>query len=312
MTLNCSRLLVWVFILFSPHIAIAQHLADAEFDSSVAKPAYQKSGPRVMFDEAHFNYHTMADRFKPFVDLLTNDGYRVIRNREPFTKKSLSTFKVLVIVNPLGADIDDPDAEKPALTPEEITLVHDWVRDGGSLLLAVDVGPFANATATLAAQFGVEMTGKLVKDAAHGESNGRSDLIVFSTENKLLTSHPITQGRGGEETLKRVIGFSGQALKGPEAAVGLLKLADSAIEVGSEQAGANGASATNSVAGRSQGLAFKAGSGRVVVLADAEMLSALMGEPPEKEPIGMNYTGSNNKQFTLNVLHWLSGLLPER
>jgi hypothetical protein len=265
-----------------------------------------------MFDEAHFNYHTMTDRFKPFVDLLTNDGYRVIRNREPFTKKSLSSFKVVVIVNPLGADIDDADAEKPAFTAEEISLVHEWVKDGGSLLLAVDLGPFAKAAGTLAAQFGVEMTGTLVKDPANAESQGRADLIVFSTENKLLLGHPITQGRSGEDALKRLIGFSGQALKGPDTAVGFLKLADSAIQVDDESAGANGEAKKNSVAGRAEGLAFKVGSGRVVVLGDAEMVTALLGEPPEKEPIGMNHAGSDNKQFTLNVMHWLSGLLADR
>jgi hypothetical protein len=307
-----ARLVACIVVLTVSQLVYGQHLADAEFDASVAKPSYQKSGPRVMFDEAHFNYHTMADRFKPFVDLLTNDGYRVVRNREPFTKKSLSTFKILVIVNPLGADIDDADAEKPALTTEEIALINEWVRDGGSLLLAVDVGPFANATATLAAQFGVEMTGKLVKDAANAESQGRSDLIVFSTENKLLLGHPITQGRSADETLKRVICFSGQALKGPESAAVLLKLTDTATEVVDEPSAGNGSVPKNSIAGRSQGLAFKAGSGRVVVLADAEMLSALLGEPPAKEPIGMNYPESNNRQFTLNVLHWLSGLLGER
>ena len=304
---------VLLILFFASPAVVGQHLADPEFNATVAKPAYQKAGPRVMFDEAHFNYHTMADRFKPFVDLLANDGYRVVRNREPFTKKALSSFKVIVIVNPLGGDIDDPDAENPAFTPEEIALLHEWVKDGGSLLLAVDVGPFAKAAETLAAQFGIEMTGKLVKDPANAESQGRADLIVFSNENKLLVGHPITQGRGGEEALKRVIGFSGQALKGPDNAVGLLRLGDSAIEVDEESAGAsNGETKKNTVAGRSEGIAFKVGSGRVVVLGDAEMLSALLGEPPTKEPIGMNYTGSDNKQFTLNVMHWLSGILGDR
>jgi len=312
MTNQCPKLITFVLILVLAQLTFAQHLADPEFNATVAKPAYQKSGPRVMFDEAHFNYHTMTDRFKPFVDLLTNDGYRVVRNREPFTKKSLSSFKVVVIVNPLGADIDDADAEKPALATEEIVLLHEWVKEGGSLLLAVDVGPFANAAGTLAAQFGVEMTGKLVKDPANAESEGRADLILFSTENKLLLPHAITQGRTSEEKLKRVIGFAGQALKGPDIASALLKLSETASEVNDESTGADSSSPKSSLSGRSMGLAFKTGSGRVVVLGDAEMLSALQGEPPEKEPIGMNHPGSDNKQFTLNVLHWLSGLLGER
>ncbi|PWT91251.1 MAG: hypothetical protein C5B55_08420 [Blastocatellia bacterium] len=290
----------------------AQHLADAEFNAAVAKPAYTKNGPRMMFDEAHYNYHTSTERYKPFVDLLSNDGYRVVRNREPFTKKALETFKVLVIVDALADDIDEAGADKPAFTPEEVTVVRDWVRSGGALLLVADVGPFANAAAPLSSQFGVEMAGRLIKDSANAASEGRSDLIVYSRDNHLLLSHPITQGRGPEETLKKVIVFSGQSLKGPDNAFGFLKLADSAVEVNDESAGADGGEQKTQVTARSQGLALKLGNGRVVVLADAEMLTALLGEPPEKEPIGMNYQGSDNKQFTLNVVHWLSGLLSEK
>jgi hypothetical protein len=101
--------------------------------------------------------------------------------------------------------------------------------------------------------------------------------------------------------------FSGQSLKGPQESVGFLKLADSARDVNPGSDGAT--TATNSARGTTQGLALKVGSGRVVVLAEADMLSALLGDPPEREPIGMNYPGIDNKQLTLNVMHWLSGLL---
>jgi hypothetical protein len=87
-----------------------------------------------MFDEAHNNFHTSTSRYKPFADLLMNDGYRLVVNRQPFTKKTLDSFKLLVIVNALGDDIDEADAEKPAFTDEECTVVHDWVRSGGALL----------------------------------------------------------------------------------------------------------------------------------------------------------------------------------
>src|SRR3954451_19958 len=92
------------FILLLSLSAFGQQLADPEFNSSVANPAYTKNSPRVIFDEAHHNFHTTEGRYKPFVDLLMNDGYRIVRNREPFTKTSLSSFKVLVIANALGAE----------------------------------------------------------------------------------------------------------------------------------------------------------------------------------------------------------------
>jgi hypothetical protein len=32
----------------------------------------------------------------------------------------------------------------------------------------------------------------------------------------------------------------------------------------------------------------------------------------EKRPVGMNVPGNDNKQYVLNVMHWLSGLLKEK
>ena len=65
-----------------------------------------------MFDEAHHNFHTTEGRYKPFVDLLMNDGYRVIRNRQSFSKTRLDSFKILVIANAL--------APKKTTTPAQI------------------------------------------------------------------------------------------------------------------------------------------------------------------------------------------------
>ena len=58
-----------------------------------------------------------------------------------------------------------------------------------------------------------------------------------------------------------------------------------------------------SAAGRVQALALPFGKGRVAIFGEAAMLSA------QNRNFGMNYPGTDNKQFVLNVLHWLSGLL---
>src|SRR5215203_2964517 len=94
-------------LVFLTTTVVAQQQPDPEFDTSVQNPAYKKDGPRVAFDEAHHNFHTTEGRYKPFVDLLLNDGYQVIRSRQTFNKTSLSSFKVLVISNALGAEEDD-------------------------------------------------------------------------------------------------------------------------------------------------------------------------------------------------------------
>src|SRR5688500_12270710 len=72
---------------FAPSGAGAQQeqLSDPGFDPAVANPAYRLgSGPRVLFDEAHFNFHTAGGRYKALADLLTRDGYRVSPSHERF------------------------------------------------------------------------------------------------------------------------------------------------------------------------------------------------------------------------------------
>lgn len=60
-----------------------------------------------------------------------------------------------------------------------------------------------------------------------------------------------------------------------------------------------------SAAGRAQAVAFELGSGRVVVLAEAAMMSAQLSRY-DGSPVGMNVEGYDNRQFALNVMHWLS------
>jgi hypothetical protein len=295
-------LLVWATCLF----AHAQQMADPEFNASVEHPAYSRNGPRVLFDEAHNNFHTTTGRYKPFVDLVVNDGYRVIRNRQSFTSKVLDSFKILLIANALGAeDMDDEGAGNSAFTEDECQVVHDWVRRGGSLLLIADHAPFGSAAESLAKQFGVEMSKGFTYDEANSQP-GNPSFIIYSRSNKLLADHPITEGRGGAERINSVMSFLGQALKGPSGSVSLLKLSDTAKDKADRDA-----KTSVSVAGFAQAVAFKFGKGRVVVQGEAAMLSAQIAGP-EKFKIGMNVPGNDNRQYALNLMHWLSGLLREK
>jgi len=284
----------------------AQQLPDPEFNTSVTNPAYTKSGPRVLFDEAHHNFHTTEGRYKPFVDLLMNDGYRVIRNRQSFTKSSLSSFKVLVIANALGAEeMDDTGADASAFTEEECQAVQDWVKNGGSLLLIADHAPFGGAASALGTRFGIDMSKGFTYDPANSAA-GSPSLLIFSRENKLLATHPITEGRDQSERLNTVQSFTGQSLKGPDDSVSILKLADTAKDTPNREA-----ESSVSAAGRAQVIALRFGKGRVVVQGEAAMLSAQISGA-EKNKMGMNVPGNDNKQYALNVMHWLSGLLKEK
>lgn len=290
-------------VLFLTVSVLAQQQPDPEFNTSVENSAYNKDGPRVMFDEAHNNYHTTEGRYKPFVDLLTNDGYRVIRNRQPFTKPTLSGFKILIISNALGADdLDEEGADKSAFTDEEIQAVHDWVKGGGALLLIADHAPFGGAAAALASRLGVEMRNGYAFDEKNSVAGSPSQLI-FSRENKLLANHPITEGRSEDEKINLLQSFTGQAMKGPADSVAILKLSDTATDKPSFEA-----ELSASAAGHAQALAFKFGKGRVVVQGEAAMLSAQIAGR-EKRKMGMNVPGNDNRQYALNVMHWLSGIL---
>ena len=282
--------------------AVAQQTADPHFDARVDKPTFTKNFPRVLFDEAHYNFDTTNNRYKPFADLLFNDGYHIAVNRQPFTKASLASHKILVIVNPLGSeDTDDEGAAGPAFTPAECEVVSDWVRGGGALLLIADLAPFASAAEILAKQLGVDMSKSETTDAANADKEfNLPSVIVYSRENHQLAESEITNGRGDGERVNRVIVFSGQSLKGPQGSEVFLKLADGAVN---EIDGKNA-----SAAGRAQGIAFRLGKGRVVVLGDAAMLSAQVAGS-DNQPVGMNVPNIENRQLALNIMHWLSGIL---
>ena len=283
--------------------ALAQQTSDPNFNPNVEHPAYTKDFPRVLFDEAHDNFHTTTGRYKPFADLIFNDGYQVAANRKPFSKESLQTYKILIIANALGAEeMDDEGADRPAFTEEECDAVRDWVRNGGALLLIADHAPFGAAAQILAKRFDVEMSKGFVFDVEHS-APGNPSLLIFSRENKLLLDHPITQGRNDRERINLVQTFTGQALKGPQGATQLLALAATAKDQAEPMGGEK-----KSVAGQAQGLALKFGKGRVVILGEAAMLSAQV-TGPENFRMGMNVPGNDNRQFALNIMHWLSGLL---
>lgn len=302
---SASRVALAAFLFLCASVpAPAQQQADPDFDANVATPAFRDKQPRLLFDEAHNNFHTATGRYKPFADLIGNDGYRVTPNKVPFTKEALGACDVLVIANARGAG-RPADA---AFTDAECDAVRDWVHAGGSLLLITDHAPFGGAAVSLAQRFGVHMSTAFTLDEKNHEKAGGPSWLVFSRENQLLGDHPICRGRGPDEVLRRVTTFTGQSLKGPAGSIAFLKLSDAAVD---EDAAAG--RKRTSAAGRAQGVALKAGKGRVVVLGEAAVLSAqVVKNPGAKDPgarFGMNFPGSDNRQLALNIMHWLSGLL---
>jgi hypothetical protein len=282
--------------------------ADYGWDPAIAAPTYTSSHPRVIIDQAHCNASTagFTGRYWPFARLIRADGYEVQKGESAFAPGSLDVAQVLVIANAAGTSkhqifgINIPipnDSHRksgdPAFTTEEIRIVHDWVEQGGSLLLIADHAPFGAAAAGLAEAFGVKMHKGFVE-----VPDELSDPLMFSRDNGRLGDHPILSGEGPESVISHVMTFTGQSLDGPADASVLLRLPNSAVEyvpVGDEL--------NPEPAGTAQGLALGFGKGRVVVLGEAAMLTAQVNE---RKPFGMNTPGNDNRQLALNIMHWLS------
>jgi S1-C subfamily serine protease len=283
--------------------AMAQQFADPEFDAKVDRPAFTNRHPVVFMDAAHNNFHTAEGRYKPFAELLKNDGYTVAPNRQKFTSESLKGCAILVVSNAQGAPLTrSPETANAAFDAAECDAVHDWVEAGGSLLLIADHYPWAASNEILSTKLGVEMGKSMTLDPTNAE-RGFPAQLNFSRLNGLLGEHPILMGRDGSERIDRVVSFTGQSLKGPEGSVPLLKLASSAFDQSRPAIPGRNAPA----AGRAQGLAITLGRGKVVVLGEAAMLSAQVNGN-QRVRMGMNVPGTDNRQFGLNIMHWLSGL----
>ena len=288
-----------------------QAISDNNFNTNVAHPAFVKRHPKLLFDGAHNNAHNSQGTYKPFVDLMTSDGYIVAANKAALSKKSLAGHDVLAIVNALGPSGQN---ESSPFTNEECDAVREWVNGGGTLLLVSDHAPFSAAASDLAKRFGVEITKGFTIDAVHYNKESLDQTqLVFSRDNGLLAEHPITRGRDATERINRVISFSGTSLQGPPGSAELLKLSETAKDVlppDRKSASPDEPPAdhkTVSARGKAQAIALQFGKGRVVVVGEAAMLTAQV--TPQGLRFGMNVRVFDNRQLALNIMHWLSGLL---
>jgi hypothetical protein len=333
--MNDRRWLIAVVLLAIPsmviteHILAAQQIPDPNFDARVAHPAYVANHPRIAIDQAHKNIHTADGLFKPFADLARNDGYEVVKNTANFARDQLQGTDVLVISNALGNLENDNNDSTPAFTQSECDAVYEWVAKGGSLLLLADHGPLGEANALLAHRFGVSLGDGFVFDNNPGnfDDNDPTELI-FSEQNHLLGTHPISRGRDNSERLHKLVAFTGESVSVPRAATAILPLSSTTGEVptrNAEQvlyvddpakARANRETAARQwpVRGRALAIAFPLSHGRVVISGEAGMFTAQVYKKQDGSgalvgQMGMSVPGNDDRQYVLNVLHWLSGLL---
>lgn len=270
----------WLCLMLVATPVAAQQVADPTFHPPIENPAYPAgTGPVVLIDEAHDNFHTSTGRYMPFAALLRRDGFIVTASVAGLTVETLETARMLVMAN----------AVTP-LTSDEKAAVQGWVTGGGSLFLIADHAPFDAAAADLGEEFGIRFSGRTARDPNDG--SGR---LVFRRADATLMDHPITKD------ITEVATFSGTSFQLSAGGQPLLVFGPRVYSFRAQ----NDPSPV-SIEGHLQGAVVPFGRGRVAVFGEAAMFSAQI-TGPDRHPMGMNAPiARHNARFLLNVMHWLA------
>ncbi|MCB2213259.1 DUF4159 domain-containing protein [bacterium] len=282
----------------------AQQLPDTTFTWTPDPPAYAPgSGPLILVDAAHHNFHTADNRFRPFAILAERDGFRVASNDQPFTAKSLQGVGILVIANAVSAENERQWTvpSYPAFTTAEIAAVRAWVEQGGALLLIADHMPFGGAAQDLAAVFGFHFTnGFAYSDPAHPGPD------VFRAGEGLVAEHPIATPLHGD-IIDSVRTFTGQAFLADERATPLLRFPEGSVVLLPDTAWQfNELTTRLDASGWLQGATREFGQGRVAVFGEAAMFTSQLAGPQQFRVGFTSPDAPDNPQFILNVLRWLA------
>jgi hypothetical protein len=304
--------------LLAPVAVHGQQAADTTYHPTVAAPAYpQGGGPLVLIDEGHHEFHTAEGRYRPFADLLRADGYRVRPHTGRFTAAGLDSARILVIANPVAArnEKDWTLPVYPAFDTAEVAAVERWVRGGGSLLLIADHMPFGGGAAILARRFGLRFTNGFAFDTDTTRRVGRGT-IIFRRSDGSLAGDTILAGETGSVRIDSVVTFTGQAFRPVgETRVRPLLVLPAAVELLQPDTAwvFHPSTPRRSVAGWLQGALVPHGKGRVAAFGEAAMFSAqvVTNRRGKTSRFGMNAPiAGQNAAFALDVIHWLTGLLP--
>jgi hypothetical protein len=285
----------------------SQQIADLSYDPPIPRPQYASGkGPVLFIDEGHYNFHKKDGRYSPFAKLLEKDGYEVKGCKGAFETKKLKEGKILVIANALNKqNTENWYLPTPsAFTGKEISIVNQWVTEGGSLFLIADHMPFAGAAMQLAASFGFEFTNGFALDTLS------QDPSSFGLADGTLVQSVITLGRDTSENVHHVATFTGQAIKPSADGKPILVfnnhhknfLPDTAWQFTVKTPKYN-------IGGWWQGAFRQFGEGKVVVFGEAAMFSAQLAGP-NKSRTGMNSAvAAENYKLLLNIIHWLDSKL---
>jgi hypothetical protein len=289
--------------------------------STPPAPTFQGgNGPVVAIDEAHKNTHTAGSPpFRGLVQLLQADGYRVRPIADAISDSSLAGVDVLLISQPGGWEGQDA-----SLNDREVDRLLRWIKDGGSFLLILDHLPAPQNANRLTRALGVSEWENGYTMVAPSDSAPIANIIFWRADSlpaaahrvgptgpaggagyqgrdAVLSNHPVTNGLGPHQHVRRVVTFVGSAFRPPAGSDVLLTLPADAMSfapaiVPNQVPRIDSATPRSAVGGWAQGAVMKMGRGRVALFGETGLFS---GGP-----------AGDNRIFILNVLHWLSGTLP--
>ena len=191
-------------------------------------------------------------------------------------------------------------------TTDELNALHEWVSDGGSLLMFSEHAPVDKSVTPLFNKFGIQLSTGIVVDSLNSDTPiemptiWNHQLLKFTSTNGLLnTEHPITKGEKKNERISNILTYVGGGLTG-DGYTNIFKLSSSAMI--KKWSGSMPSGTPNS-----QCLAGNVGKGKLVALGDVNGFTAMFIKSGEyKLSTGMQVSGYDWKQFVLNTLHWLS------
>ena len=240
-------------------------------------------------------------------DVASSDGYQLKIDSMQFTKEYLSKYKIVVIMPamPFKFGSKSQVTDEITFTIDELSALHDWVSNGGSLLMFSEHAPIDKSVTPLFNKFGIQLSIGIVVDSLNSETpiempSWNHSFLKFTSKNGLLNSeHPITMGEKTNERINNILTYGGSGLTG-DGYTNILKLSNSA-----STKKWNGSLPSGTA--NSQCLAGKVGKGKLVALGDCNGFTAMyVKSGGNKFSAGMQVSGYDWKQFVLNTLHWLS------
>ena len=297
-----------LFLLLFTITSQAQLYNDSSFNANVVHPKFKKGyGPKILIDAGHHNFLVEIGLIKPLFDVASSDGYQIKIDSMQFTKEYLSNYQLVVIMSamPFKYGSKNQVTDEITFTTDELNALHDWVSNGGSLLMFSEHAPIDKSVTPLFNKFGIQLSTGIVVDSLNSDTpiempSWKYSFLKFTSKNGLLnTEHPITKGEKKNERISNILTIGGSGLTG-DGYTNILKLSSSAMI--KKWNGTMPSGTPNS-----QCLAGNVGKGKLAALGDCNGFTAMsLKSGGYKLSAGMQVSGYDWKQFVLNTLHWLS------